>query len=228
MVNGALSVVADEGEGCPIVGMGIVKFLGSGWLWIFTPSHRSGERGFELSAGGAQEMELGVLHGFGFGLGLGEVLVELLHEHGGAGVIDFPQGNVDGFDPFAQEGVTDSGDFHAFDFLIFKSGGLGASDFDGFSIAQSRLAGGEGEQVKVLEQLGGLVDFGDRPPFFIAQEEVGILWEVGAEDEVGADVSDVIIRKGGDEVGKGEFSVEKLGGGEGVGIGGAAADGAHF
>ena len=58
------------------------------------------------------EILLDFLHGLGFGHSGFEVFVELLHEEGGGGVVDLPEGGDDGFgSAVSHEVMTDACNF---------------------------------------------------------------------------------------------------------------------
>ena len=192
----ALEVVADEDEGCPVVGMGegVVGEL------AFDVETNAARIEIFKTVGGAialEEGKLGLVESFGFGdFSGGELGVEVAHEEGGGGVVDEPEGGHDGFCAAAEEEMPESGDFHAF---------CGHAAFSGF-------AGAEDDEVSACEVFHAF-DRGNGQFFAVSEEEEGVVGVFG-EGAVGGDVEDAVVGDVFAEGGFGEVLVEALHAGE--------------
>ena len=104
-----LEVVADEDEGGPVVGVGEGV---DGELSLDVEADAAIDRFgvFESEAFGDEGL-LDLLESLGFGFAGLDVLVKLLHEEVGVGVVDLPKGSDDGFGSVFHEIMTDSCNF---------------------------------------------------------------------------------------------------------------------
>lgn len=104
-----LEVVADEDEGGPVVGVG--EGVDGELSWDVEADAAIDRFGvFESEAFGDEGL-LDLLESLGFGFAGLDLLVKLLHEEGGGGVVDLPKGSDDGFGSIFHEVVTDSCNF---------------------------------------------------------------------------------------------------------------------
>ena len=141
-----------------------------------------------------EEGDLDFLEGLGFGeFALGEVFVEFVHEEGGGGVVDEPEGGHDGFGSAFEEVVTHSGDFESF----------------GVHAAFSSFAGAEDDEVSSGEVFHAF-DVWDAEFFAVAEEDEGFVGVAGEEAAVGGDVEDAVVGDVGDEGFFGEVFVEEF------------------